>query len=99
MAKVELTKLTEDEITHSLAALPGWSLDHGKISHTFTFSTYLEGLVFATVVGSEAQRMNHHPDILISYGKVKVSVNTHDVGGISKLDFDLAHRISAVSSK
>jgi len=92
----ELRKLTDAEIQERLASNAGWSLENGEISKTFPFKAYKDGLVFASVVGHLADQADHHPNILIGYGKVTVSVNTHDVGGISDKDFALATRIDSL---
>lgn len=85
--------LSDSEVEQGLAELSGWARDEGRIAKTYTFETYKDGVVFASAVGFLADRLNHHPDILIGYGKVRVSVNTHDVGGLSPYDLELARRI------
>lgn len=90
---MERRKLTESEITEGLAGLAGWALDGGQIRKTFTFDAYAAGGVFALGVAHLADRMDHHPDLHIGYRKVTVGLNTHDVGGISPLDFALAQQI------
>ena len=81
-----------------LADAPSWSVSDGKVTRTFVFATYAAGVVFASAVAHIADSMDHHPDLLIGYQKVSVSVNTHDVGGISPLDFELARKISGLVS-
>ncbi|HLO98882.1 MAG TPA: 4a-hydroxytetrahydrobiopterin dehydratase [Fimbriimonas sp.] len=93
---LERRKLTPEEVTDRLSQVPGWELMGDKVGRTFEFSEYQFGLVFATAVGRIADTMDHHPDILIGYRKVTVSVNTHDVGGISDWDFELARKVSAL---
>ena len=66
------------------------------ISKTFSFKTYKDGLVFASAVGFVADKLNHHPDMAVGYAKVSISVNTHDVGGLSPYDFELARRIDCL---
>jgi 4a-hydroxytetrahydrobiopterin dehydratase len=90
-------KLTDSQISDNLSKLSGWELINGQISKQYTFSTYKAGLVFATVVGHLADQMDHHPDLFIGYQKVRVSLNTHDVGGISELDFELAGKIDSIA--
>ena len=87
-------KLDDSEATDALATVPGWSIDNGKLTRNFNFESYKDGVVFATAVGHVADKLNHHPDMHIGYGKVSVSVNTHDVGGLSPYDFELAKRIN-----
>lgn len=89
-------KLTSEEIEAQLAKLVGWSVRGDKIAKHFTFDSYASGCVFANAVGCVADAIDHHPDILIGYRKVDVSVNSHDVGGISAWDFELAARIDAL---
>jgi 4a-hydroxytetrahydrobiopterin dehydratase len=89
-------KLDEEEIAQALAGVPGWTILNGQLSKEFAFGAYLDGPAFAVKVGEQAEELNHHPDILITWCKVRVSVNTHDVGGISPFDFELARRIDAL---
>ena len=89
-------KLDSDQISTALRDAPGWSIEDGKLSKQFKFDAYLKGAEFASAVANGAENLNHHPDILVGYKKVTVSVNTHDVGGISPYDFELARRIEAI---
>jgi 4a-hydroxytetrahydrobiopterin dehydratase len=89
-------KLDSDQISTALKDAPGWSVKDGKLSKQFEFDAYLKGAEFASAVAHEADKLNHHPDIMLGYKKVTVSVNTHDVGGISPYDFELARRIEAL---
>lgn len=72
--------------------LSGWNDVSGKVQKTFDFSSYWDGVLFASSVARIAEEMDHHPDLLISYQKVTVSVSTHDAGGITALDLDFARR-------
>jgi len=96
MSELAYRKLSDEEIEAQTATLTGWAIENGKIARAFGFSTYKDGLVFATAVGHVADKLNHHPDIEIGYGRVRVSVNTHDVGGLSPYDFELARRVDAL---
>lgn len=89
-------KLDESEANTALASTPGWAIEDGKLTKSFKFETYKDGVVFSSAVGFVADKLNHHPDILVGYAKVNVSVNTHDVGGLSPYDFELAKRIDAL---
>lgn len=88
--------LTESEITSALHDLPGWSVVDKMIAKTYIFKTYKDGLVFAVAVGNWADSLNHHPDIIIGYQKVTISLTTHDIGGIGPLDVDLAREIETL---
>lgn len=93
MPELAYRKLDESEIAEELVCCPGWGLENGQLTKTFEFKTYKDGVVFSSAVGFVADNLNHHPDMLLTYAKVRVSVNTHDVGGISPFDFELARRI------
>jgi 4a-hydroxytetrahydrobiopterin dehydratase len=96
MSDLAYVKLSDDEVADRLKALEGWAILDGQLCKRFEFKTYKDGVVFATAVGYVADNLNHHPDLAIGYGKVTVAVNTHDVGGISPYDFELARRIDAL---
>ncbi len=94
--KLAYIKLDDKQISDMLNELPGWAVQSGKLSRTFTFNSYKGGIDFAVKVGALADKLNHHPDMSIGYGKVTVSVNTHDVGGISPYDFELARQVDGI---
>ncbi len=96
MAELEYVKLSDSDVQGRLSALDGWSVANGKLVKTFKFGAYMDGVEFAGKVGKEADYLNHHPDILIGYQNVVISVNTHDVGGISPYDFELARLIELI---
>lgn len=87
------TKLNDEQIEASLRDLDGWSVTNGQIEKEFTFDTYARGVLFAVTAGHIAEQMDHHPDLDIRYRRVRVALSTHDVGGISSLDFDFARRL------
>ncbi len=87
---MERKRLDETQLEENLKVVIGWAIKDEKLTKTYEFKSYLQGLVFATALGYRAEKMDHHPDITVSYRKVTVAVNTHDVGGISHLDFELA---------
>ena len=91
--KLENRLLTESEIADGLAELSGWTVEKGKIAKRFQFKTYKDGLVFGLAVGHVADLLNHHPEIEVGYAKVRISVDTHSVGGLSPFDLELARRI------
>lgn len=85
------TKLSESEIQSKLSA--GWEFRDNMIHRVFEFPSYAHGALFAGAVGLLAEGMDHHPDILVQWRKVTVSLNTHDAGGVSDTDFALAEKI------
>jgi 4a-hydroxytetrahydrobiopterin dehydratase len=87
--------MTSAEIEAKLVLLHAWKVDEaGKvISKEFAFKDFAEALSFANKIGVIAAEEDHHPDLLVSWGKVGVSLSTHSVGGLSEKDFTLAARI------
>lgn len=93
-----LTKLSEAEIKVSLADVPDWSELDGEIQRTFQFSDFEEAMRFVNRVAGQAEALEHHPDILIRYNKVTLTLSTHDAGGITSKDFDLARQADQFAS-
>ncbi len=92
-----MDKLTDAQITGMLTARPDWSESGGAIQRTFHFKDFVEAMTFVDKVAVAAEAAQHHPDILIRYNKVTLSLNTHDAGGITEKDFDLAAKIDAMT--
>jgi 4a-hydroxytetrahydrobiopterin dehydratase len=85
--------LTPDELDQRLVLIPAWSrVDDRTISRTFTFDSFLDAIHFVTRIADAAEGFDHHPDIDIRYRKVTLSLSTHDSGGLTHLDTDLAAR-------
>ncbi|MEO5758164.1 MAG: 4a-hydroxytetrahydrobiopterin dehydratase [Mesorhizobium sp.] len=89
-------KLSKDAAAKALADVAGWSLaeDGGSISRTFTFKNFSEAFAFMTRVAMAAEKMDHHPEWSNVYKTVDVMLNTHDVGGLSVLDFEMAGKMN-----
>jgi 4a-hydroxytetrahydrobiopterin dehydratase len=85
-----IEKLSDDQIAGGLEKRPQWSEIGGQIQRTYQFEDFLASMEFVRKVAEYAERVQHHPDILIRYNKVTLTVSTHDAGGITAKDFDLA---------
>jgi 4a-hydroxytetrahydrobiopterin dehydratase len=83
-------KMSEDEIKSALKDVPEWSELNGEIQRTFQFDDFVGSMAFVQKIADAAEAAQHHPDILIRYNKVTLTVSTHDAGGITQSDFDLA---------
>ncbi|MEQ1935446.1 MAG: 4a-hydroxytetrahydrobiopterin dehydratase [Fimbriimonadaceae bacterium] len=94
---MERRKLSVEEVKVYLHDFRGWEVIEGQISKTYEFASYASGVMFASAVGHLADHMDHHPDMTVTYQKVRIALNTHDVGGISLIDFELARRIEAIA--
>jgi len=92
MPRVE--KLSDADITGRLPEIPGWELTDGKLQRIFTFGNFVQAFGFMSSVALLAESMDHHPDWSNVYHRVTIGLNTHDVGGISPLDFELAKKIN-----
>jgi 4a-hydroxytetrahydrobiopterin dehydratase len=89
--------LTEPELDAALARLDGWMLENGKLTCTFHFRDFVEAFGFMTRVALAAEAANHHPEWFNVYKKVKIELTTHEAGGITERDVELASRISALA--
>ena len=92
-----LAKLSEEQIRKELANLPGWSVGNGKLHKEFTFKSFIEAFGFMTTAALHIEKMNHHPEWFNVYNKVKVDLVTHDAGGITQNDIDLARTLNSLS--
>ena len=85
-----MNRMTEAEVQAALAGLPEWSELNGAIQRTFQFADFVAAMKFVTRVAEAAEERQHHPDILIRYNKVTMTLSTHDASGITSKDFELA---------
>ncbi len=89
--------LNETEINQKIQTLPGWTKEGDAIARTFEFKDFIAAIDFVNKLVAPAEAAGHHPDIAISYNKVSISLTTHDAGGITQKDFDLAQKISELA--
>jgi 4a-hydroxytetrahydrobiopterin dehydratase len=82
--------LSDSEIKTRLVNVPDWQIESGELVRTFLFKDFRASLAFVNKVGDLAENAGHHPDIDIRYNKVRHALVTHDAGGITQKDFDLA---------
>jgi 4a-hydroxytetrahydrobiopterin dehydratase len=82
--------LSESETKSRLVSVPDWQIESGQLVRTFLFKDFRASLAFVNKVGEIAENAGHHPDIDIRYNKVRLALVTHDSGGITQKDFDLA---------
>ena len=93
------TKLAEADVTQRLAALPGWTLKAGKLHRELTFADFTQAFGFMTDVAREADALDHHPEWFNVYNRVVIDLATHDAGGITTLDFELARRAEDLAGR
>ena len=80
-------KLPRDDAERRVKSLSGWTLDGDAIRKQFTFKDFLEAVAFVNRLAPEAERADHHPDILINYKRVTLTYSTHSEGGLTEKDF------------
>jgi len=88
-----MAKLTTEAVQGGLKTLPGWSLKDGAIAKQYTWPSFPDAIKFVNQVADLAEQADHHPDILINYRRVTLTLSTHSEGGITQKDFDLAAQI------
>lgn len=92
-----MAKLAVEQIEKRLAGLPGWKqVEVGGqpgIEKTFKTGNFMSGLKLVTSIAELAEAAGHHPDVLLTYPKVVIQLTTHDAGGLTAKDFDLARDI------
>jgi len=88
-----MTPLSSSEVETRLGSLPAWRVESGELTRTFTHKDFRAALAFVNRVGDLAEAAGHHPDIDIRYNKVRLGLVTHDAGGLTAKDFDLAGEV------
>jgi 4a-hydroxytetrahydrobiopterin dehydratase len=92
-----LVKLTEEQIQKELASLQGWSVVNGKLHKDFVFVDFIEAFGFMSKAAIHIEKMNHHPEWFNVYNKIKVELVTHDAGGITQNDINLAKTLNSLA--
>ena len=92
-----MARLGDEEIEERLSRLDGWERSGDAISRTFELEDFKGSVDFVNRLTPEAEDMNHHPDLEISWNKVTVSITTHSEGGLTENDFELAGRIARLA--
>src|SRR5437588_6171067 len=88
---------TDTEIQAALAELPGWRRQNNSLQKTYDLKGFKAAMAFAGTVGELADRADHHPDILIQYSKVTVTLSSHDKNGVTDRDLRLSRQIEAAA--
>ncbi len=92
-------RLTDTELQHALATLPGWTITAGKLLRTYAFRDFVEAFAFMTAAALRVQEMDHHPEWSNVYGTVRVELVTHDSGGVTARDVELANKFEALAAR
>jgi 4a-hydroxytetrahydrobiopterin dehydratase len=88
-----MATLSDAEVQDALAGLDGWELADGQIVRELKLKNFKDAIAFVVRLSYEAEAANHHPDLDIRYNRVRVALSTHDQGGITQNDLDLARTV------
>ena len=88
--------LTDEQVRPMLKGLQGWSRDGKSIAKTYKFKNYFETMAFVNAAAWISHREDHHPDMLVGWGEVRVSYVTHAIDGLSENDFICAAKLDAL---
>lgn len=91
------TVLSDGEIHQALEQLPGWKQNGKAIARVFQFENFVKAMEFVNQIAEAAEAVNHHPDILINYNQVTLTLVSHDSGGVTQRDLKMAGRINELS--
>jgi 4a-hydroxytetrahydrobiopterin dehydratase len=93
-----MEKLPQEDLDARLESFPDWSISGDALQRTFTFEDFLGAMAFVNRVAELAEQHQHHPDIMIRYNKVTLTLTTHDAGGLTEKDFALAGDTDGVAA-
>jgi 4a-hydroxytetrahydrobiopterin dehydratase len=90
-----MTRLSPEQVEAALAELPGWRREGDVLVKAFRFKTFRDAMAFVNGVADLAHRLRHHPQIVIDYNRVRLSLTTHDEGGITEKDVQFARQLES----
>jgi 4a-hydroxytetrahydrobiopterin dehydratase len=90
-------RLSQTDIDEELKSLPGWSVVNEKLHKEFQFDSFNQAFGFMTRAAMEIEKMNHHPEWFNVYNKITIELTTHDAGGITKNDVNLAKILNSLA--
>ncbi|MGH9696421.1 MAG: 4a-hydroxytetrahydrobiopterin dehydratase [Bryobacteraceae bacterium] len=96
---MRLPKLSDEEVRQAIQNLPGWQVINGKLHREYKFPDFTHAFGFMTMAAIGIEKLNHHPEWFNVYNRVTVYLTTHDSGGITKNDLDLASLLEGIATK
>jgi len=94
-----MKRLSDEQIQELLRSVPGWSLEHGKLHREYKFADFVMAFGFMATSAPLIEKLNHHPEWSNVYNRLTIDLTTHDAGGITQRDFDLAKLLEGVAKK
>lgn len=99
MSLPQPVKLNEAELAEALTTLAGWTLKRGKLHREYAFEDFIAAFGFMTDTAQVAQAMDHHPEWFNVFNTVRIDLTTHDAGGVTALDVNLAQSMEALANR
>lgn len=94
---MSVARLSEDDLKSALSQLDGWSVKDAKLHRQYQFGSFVEAFGFMASLALVAESMGHHPEWFNVYNRVTIDLTTHDSGGITQKDVDLAKRANELA--
>ena len=88
-----MNRLTDSEISDRLRSLEGWEVRDSRLVKSFKFKDFMSAVHFVDEIAPLAEAEGHHPDLQVGWGKVVVELTSHDAGGLTEKDFEVAARL------
>jgi 4a-hydroxytetrahydrobiopterin dehydratase len=98
-SRTTLERLSPEAVSEALERLPQWSRSGEAISRTYAFADFPEAMRFVNRVAARAEEVQHHPDLLIRWNKVTLTLVTHDAGGLSRKDIEMATACDRIAAE
>jgi 4a-hydroxytetrahydrobiopterin dehydratase len=96
---MRLPKLSPEQIDHALRQVQGWQVVNDKLHREYQFPDFIHAFGFMATAAIAIEKMNHHPEWFNVYNRVKIDLTTHDSGGITQNDVDLAQLLDGIASR
>ena len=94
-----MKRLSDQDLNAALAGIEGWTLEQGKLHRQYTFPNFATAMGFFAIAAPGIEKKDHHPEWSNVYNKVTVDLSTHDAGGVTQLDVDLAKTLESIARK
>ena len=94
-----MAKLTDSQISEGLVSLAGWKVQNGKLHREYKFADFAHAFGFMATAAPLIEKNNHHPEWANVYNRVTVDLSTHDAGGITQKDLDLARLLESIAKQ
>lgn len=94
-----MKKLDDESVQELVKKLPGWAVKNGKLHREYKFADFPHAFGMMATAAPAIEKMNHHPEWSNVYNQVTVDLSTHDAGGITQKDFDLALLLEGIAKK